>query len=380
MPTLSDKFKGMKAKAQSTEPVWKGPNSNDWNGGITYSMLCRFLNCRERFRVKYILGLETHGTFNPSIEYGHMWHACEEGLAAGHHWNAHLDLYLQQVIKRYSTQQEQIWKYYNVCKVQFPIYVDWWKQHPDVQQRTPLLQEQVFDVKYKLPSGRYVRLRGKWDSVDAVTHRRQKRLWVQENKTKSSPDEQSVQQQLQADLQTMLYLIPLRHECSGGAPYKFPGLQGQQIAGVRYNVIRRPLSGGKHSIKPHKQRGKKKITPAETMDAFYARLGKLIASEPEFFFMRWNAEVSPAEVLRFEQRTLVPILEQVCDWWEYMKMVEFDPWNKEQPCNNYIHWQHPHGVYNVLNEGGHTELDEYLSNGSELGLERNETLFKELVE
>jgi hypothetical protein len=74
-------------------------------------------------------------------------------------------------------------------------------------------------------------------------------------------------------------------------------------------------------------------------------------------------------------------LEQLCDWWEWVKDNP-DPWEKgiisgKAACGG-IHWRTPYGFYNVLAEGGSTELDEYLASGSELGLERTSKLFREL--
>src|SRR5688572_23342153 len=63
-------------------PLWKGPESDDPNGGITFSALSRFLCCRERFRLVMIEGLRPADGFNHKIEYGQMWHACEEAHAA----------------------------------------------------------------------------------------------------------------------------------------------------------------------------------------------------------------------------------------------------------------------------------------------------------
>jgi hypothetical protein len=45
-----------------------------------------------------------------------------------------------------------------------------------------------------------------------------------------------------------------------------------------------------------------------------------------------------------------------------------------------VHWRHPFGVYDALNEGGSSDLDEYLETGSTVGLERASTLFPELEE
>ncbi len=330
---------------------------------MTQGMLSRFLVCRERFRLRVVEGLRPAPMFQHRIEYGQMWHTCEEYHAQGQAWEGALKLHAQDLCRLYPTQQEQIQHWYNVCKVQFPVYVKYWGKHPDVKSRTPLLQEQVFDVPYNLPSGRIVRLRGKWDAVDVIGKGKNAAVYLQENKTKGDIDELQLKRQLQFDLQTMLYLVALEQYARHGVPMQFA--ENRPVAGVRYNVVRRPLSGWRHSI-----RQTQKETPAE----FYARLGGLIEEEPAFFFMRWKVEVTPGDMRAFEHRCLVPLLESLCDWWSWID----SPAGRKDPFGDHVHWQTPYGFYNVMAEGGSTELDEFLATRSELGLVRNAPLFTEL--
>jgi hypothetical protein len=148
---------------------------------------------------------------------------------------------------------------------------------------------------------------------------------------------------------------------------------------VRYNVIRRPLSGGKGTIRQHQP--SKSNPMGESEIAYYARLATYIDAEPETYFMRWKVEVGSHDMKKFCRESLDPILEQLCDWWEHVSGTS----SRESPfyCraaeNDYmIHWRHPFGVYNSLDEGGASELDEYLASGSELGLERTTNLYPEL--
>ncbi len=326
-----------------------------------------------------------------------MWHVCEECLAEGKPWEEPLLNYARTLAQQYRHQQNEVEKWYQVCKVQFPIYVDYWAKHKHTITREPLAQEMQFKVPYQLPSGRVVFLRGKWDSVDIV---KKKYIYLQENKSKSEIDEPALRNQLQFDMQTMMYLVALyklfeysEEGTTLDTEEMLPAAEewgnvvypaNHVIAGVRYNVICRPLSGGKGSIRPHKARGTKNITPAETMEAFYNRLAGVIRDEcfdakgkplqTSSFFARFDCQVSSEDVQRFEQRFLIPILEQLCDWWAFMEECYYLPWNSNQK----IHWQHPYGVYNVLNEGGRSDLDECLMNGSEVGLQRVKNLFPEL--
>lgn len=355
-------------------PLWTGPSGEGPNGGITFSALSRFLTCRERFRVKMIEGLAPNKKFEHRMYYGHMWHACEEALAGKKDWKRALVDYTQPLMKEFPLDREQVTHWMNVCAYQFPLYVDYWKKHPDVKNRTPLEQEEVFDVAYTLPSGRIVRLRGKRDSVDLIKKNGKNGVWLQENKSKGNPDESEIRRQLKNDLQTMMYLIAL--DSSG--QYKEP------IAGVRYNVIRRPLSGGKGTIKRLEGKQLKAgYKEGETWTEFYKRAAQYIIDEPEAFFMRWEFDVTEKDIEEFKRMTLNPILEQLCDWYHSITdFVGYEAWLNDKimraEYSPYLNYRHPFGCINTVDEYGWTEIDDYLMNGSMVGLKRADALFTEL--
>ena len=373
--SLKNKLKG---KEVITGPAWKGPEVD----GITQSLLSKFLVCRERFRIQVIEGLKPADRFSKGLEYGNMWHICEEHFAAGNDWLQPLTQYCARLCQKYPTDQQEIDKWYNVCKIQFPVYVDFWSKHKDVRSRTPLLQEENFKVPYELPSGRVVLLRGKFDSVDLIGKGRSAGIYLQENKSKGDIDEEKMRRQLESgfDLQTMMYLIALeefhkREFVVGETSYSsFP------VKGVRYNVVRRPLSGGKGSIR--QKQGSKNV-PAETASEFYNRLKTdYIEAEPEYFFMRWKVEVSGQDIERFKQQCFNPILEQLCDWYTCMMTdlddPRFDRSITIKETKQLVHYRMPSGIYNPLTEGRETEYDEYLLTGNTVGLERVKNLFPEL--
>ena len=356
-----------KVKAERTKPVesvWKGPS--DPEGGITQSLLSVFLCCRERFHLRVIEGLGPPDQFNHRMEYGSMWHLCEEVYAScpgTDYWKRDLKDYCQGLCRKYPLNQQQIVHWYNVCKMQFPIYLEYWAKTADEKRRKPHMQEQTFSVPYSLPSGRVVWLRGKWDGVSQYG----RQFYLDENKTKGEVNAEQIRRQMDFDLQTMLYLVALRNS---------EEVPEHRVAGVRYNVVLRPLSGGKNSIRQHKPT--KGNPSGESDEEFYARLGGLIAAEPDFCFHRWTVDITSRDVDRFCTQFLTPILEQLCDWWEWMQLVT-TPGCEFQDING-IHWRTPYGFYNVLGEGGSTDVDEYLATGSEVGLVRGKPLFQELEE
>jgi hypothetical protein len=393
MPGISEKLAAGSIAPEVTEPLWTGPNGTGPNGGVTQGLLGRWLVCRERARIHLIEGLRPPEQFNRALHYGQMWHMCEESLAAGVDHERPLTDYCRQLCRQFPLQQTEVTKWYRVCQVQFPEYVKWWAAHPDVTGRTPLLQEAKFDVPYTLPSGRKVRLRGKWDSVDLVDSS----IWLKENKSKADVDEPLMMRMLTSgfEIQTMLYLTALMEVDVELVP-AYP------IAGVCYNVVRRPLSGGRGTItqkqgKPadgcgncggsgktpklgkvcSKCRGTGCVagTPAETDDEFYARLlNDYIAKEPETYFFRWQVRILPGDVARFKRECLDPILEQLCTWYDEVTGSTLATCNYPPPQN----YRMPYGVYSTLVDGGVTEVDRYADSGDRVGLERTSVLFPEL--
>lgn len=372
-------------------PLWQGPCDKGPHGGITQSMLQKFLICRERFRVRYVLGLQPKHTFNPKSSYGDMWHVCEEALAKHNGpvsfsnpcppWTQPLAEFCAGLIQANPMKVEEISHWAATCATQFPVYNDYWAKHPDVCNRTPLMQEQVFDVPYQIPSGRIVRLRGKYDAVDLIEENGVKGVWLQENKTKGKVDEGVMKRQLTFDMQTMYYLVTLHEMQEDMKSLLRP--DGERVTpfllspvmGVRYNVIRRPFSGGVGTIRRHKPT--KSNPQGESFDGFYKRFSQdYLEADPGYWFMRWKVRIGAGDLLKFRNQFLDPILEQLCDWWEFVGK-EKDVWASSR--NGGTHWRMPFGCYNSLTEGsGQTDLDEYLENGNTVGLERAQELFKEL--
>jgi hypothetical protein len=397
--TLAQALKGQRLPKLSISevknPVWTGPSREGPQGGVTQSLLSRFLVCRERFRLLVVEGLKLADSFSHRLEFGSMWHVCEENLAKSprainnllSHIGVPLTHYCQHLCKRYPTQQGEVDKYYQLCKVMFPLYVEHWSRNKEEKNRTPLLQEQKFDVPYKLSSGRMVRLRGKFDAADLIGKGRGSGIYLFETKTKGDINEQQIVRQLSFDLQTMLYLIALQsvqHDYVTDTPGDALGEWGNSILGVRYNVIRRPLSGGKGDVRLRKD---------ESIASLCERLEEKIREEPGNWFMRWKVEVSQADIDKFRRECLDPILEQLCDWWEWImlssrfgpKSSPFDagPYKVGEPgtgkAGDGIHWRLPYGIFNPLAEGKSSDLDHHLANGSTVGLQRTSELFPELA-
>lgn len=367
MPKFNDVLKNAPKLQKREVPFWKGPLID----GVTCSLLHKFLECRERFRLKTMEGLTKKEGWDHKLSYGNMWHVCEEAFANSGNpivqlpWQKSLENYCRQEIKKYPMASNDIEHWYNVCLVQFPEYINYWKSHPENSNKTNLFQEKAFNILYTLPSGDQITLRGKWDSIDIVE---KEGIYLQENKTKGQVNEQSIYKQLSFDMQTMLYLVALKKFQLGSGEKE---LGTHLIKGVRYNVIRRPLSGGKGTIRQTKK---------ETKQEYYNRLAQYIKDEPEHYFMRWKVLITEQDIENFRLKFLDPILQQLVLWYN-----EVNSWyEKGQPGSVFsqttTHYQAPYGTFNSVAAGYETIYDNYLATGSELGLDQVTTLYPELEE
>lgn len=381
-------------------PFWKGPDVD----GITQSLLGRFLECRERFRLKVVEGLIEDEGFSRPLGFGNLWHAAEEARLGGHDWLQAVQKYRRKLDLRYPNDAAEVMKWYKVCAVTFPIYLEYWSKHKDESKAKPILEEISFAVPYTLPSGRSVLLRGKWDALRLLDLPKSKKqgIYIKEHKTKGEIDEEGILKTLGFNFQTMMYQIALRtwtqtflskavfNERTYPSPEKATLLvkalqKGLLPAGVLYNVVRRPLAD-RYAIKQRK---------TESIDQFYQRLGQTIREDSftkgkpkqkSNYFMRWKVEITDEDIEEFKLKTFHPILESLWDWWEWIRVDPFNPWNRTEDrmaCANLSghspHFQAPWGVHNSLAGGFRGSYFELLTSGRDYGLIKSETLFPELA-
>jgi hypothetical protein len=350
--------------------VWKGP----YVDGVTQTHLQKFLECRERFRLYMMEGLTPTPIFNRYIEYGNFYHLCDDAMSKGSHWDFVLGRYAGELLSKYPSQQNEILRWVQIFRRQYPLYLDYWDRN-GIEAQT-LLSEHVFDVQYILPSGRTVRLRGKWDGVYEINNG----VWLWETKTKGEVDIGVITKQLTYDLQTMFYIVALLTNTNSLEEYNPFNTPERPLRGIYYNVIRRPLSGGLHSIKQYEP--SKRNPRGESDSEFYARLEEEMVSDPEYFFHRWQVVLSNHDVARFRRQCLDPILESLCDWWEHISScyrVGVDNFYSKSGWSGVTHLRTPYGLWNSLADGGMGPMDEFLNTGSDIGLERTDNLFPELT-
>lgn len=350
----------VKAKPKQQASLWKGPIDD----GITYSMLCKFLQCRERFRLKVVEGLEEDIGWKYQMEYGSLFHEAMEADSGGKPWLPALEKYHQKLASKYLGNEADIDKWVQIAKMQFPIYKEFWRNHPTNQNRRPIFEEEPFRIEFDIdsllsqafgpnrPNRQFVTLRGKIDAC----FERGGAVYLQENKTKGEIDQDGISLTIDQNLQTCIYHEALRKI--------LPPEKIKKIAGTDYNIIRRPLSD-----RNAPRQGKK-----ERLDLFIARVGKLMAANPSHHFFRWTVPMRYPQLARFRQRYLIPGLHQLSQWWDSIKDDPFNPWDR--PEN--LHFQFPFGIYHSMERGYRGDYFDLLTSGSKRGLRKIDNLFPEV--
>ena len=383
---------GRELEMSKQKTLWGGP----YEQGVTQSLLNKFLFCRERFRLLVIHGLREPRKFDHYIQYGQIWHEAEEAFSGGYDWKKAMRTYVQKITREFPDSTAEITKWYQIAKRQFVSYIKHWENHTDMDGKEPIAQEHEFCHEYVLPSGRVIYLRGKIDAIDWIKGSRRGNSFVynQENKTKgsSSLDEDKIGGELVLNLQTMLYQL---NTCLFGE--KTGQFSPEQVKGTRYNVVRRPLSFGcEYFIKQRSGRlvndpkikyprgfkgEKKKIRKGQESDTqFYNRLATHFEEDPSYWFKRWKVEIHKGDMDSFLEKVLHPILEDLCDWWDWI--IEdidnpFRPDDRGIPGGG-VHYMMPFGVYNPLAEGRQGSYYDYLMTGSDHSLEVVDELMPEL--
>mgnify|MGYP000101818090 CR=1 FL=1 len=368
-----------KLRMEAPTIFWKGPIEQ----GVTQSIVGDYVTCGERCRIKKVLGLDKPEEFNKNLDYGNMWHTCEEYYYKKLDWKEALKKVTTTYCRDYPSQQEDIYKWYRACELQYEVYLKYWKKHEHEKTRKNIFTEKEFEVEYRPKgyTGEPFLLRGKWDGLDLIKNLNKLGIFFQENKTKSEIDDVQLTRSLKFDLQTMFYLVALY--TSRNKIEELKKHKDIPIAGVRYNVIRRPLSGGKGSITRHKATKNK---PEETLESYFGRLKEVFEENASTFFARYTVLVQPWEIKQFQEEFLDPVLLNLKDdyeWWKFCFNKDEEVYNyqlrQEQfPTHYRRHFRLPYSIWNPIAEGYRASVDDYLDSGSTVGLRRRKRVFPEL--
>lgn len=253
--------------------------------GITQSLLTAFLNCK--LRCKLILEGWQTPTPKESLFFGSLFHKLlEEHYTLESEYIVDLGDFLKTENKLYSSITSEIKeKSFAMAEALYEPYTDFWGMKDG--QKDWIELEPVFEVLATIPrfsDRKKIPLRGRIDGV----FRLKGKLWLLETKTKSQIDEYGLQTQLALDFQNLFYIMVAEE------------LFGEGIAGVLYNVIRKP------------QLRQKK---GEPLEKFAQRMKDDVESRPEHYFKRYEVKYTLRNIKEFRQE-LQPLLTDYCFWVE----------------------------------------------------------------
>lgn len=313
--------------------------------GISYSLLSRFINCRERFRLYAVEGMREEFSALDSMNWGTYFHELIElhskypnSTPAG-------------IIRRAKKKVSGLPK--KQADAVFHKYVE----HYAECNYNYVGQEIEFRVPYVLPNGKKINLVGK---TDEILLQPDKTLWIQENKTKEKINEFKIECGLIDDLQTMMYSTCVQI------------LMKKPVTGVVYNVVRKPSSKPKTLPKTKTRPARKETTPE-----YISRLNEEIDKNPNHYFKRWEIPFPPGHLEAWQKRSFDPLLMQLYRWWESVKHDPFSPWTTPSGEPNLLHWRKPFGVYDNMTTGVGDFFD-YLNRGLSVGVSVGNEPFPEL--
>jgi len=386
---------------------------NPYTDGVTQSLLRKFILCRERFRIRYILGLSKPMQWAQPLEFGSMWHDADE---EPNNFVKRINEYGVKLITKYPHNSKEVYECTELCKQHYYQYMIY-KQSLYSSSTTTLPSmkldvistEQTFNVPINFINYDYqtvtVPIRGKFDAIlgvptsikdcyperEGLTYYEQKvkdgkrKLVLKETKTKGSIDGEYILDTMTNNLQVMLYLVALRK--------LYPD---HEIEGVIYNVIGRAL-GDQSAPK----RRKDELYVEYLKRAFYTYeysgskqggssypIGKLdkdkkptASPNHKKWFREFQVTITNDEIDRFEAGTLDYLLREITAWWDSVTRTDgIGTLPRENPFDSMRHFTMPSGIFDNLPRGYKGDDYDLIYKGNTSGYEKNEVWFPELVE
>jgi len=285
--------------------VWEGP----YLGGVTQSILIRFLQCPFKFYLHYYCGLKSPGEPQENLVFGDIMHVGLEHLITRRDYDFAKEMMYIHIIKQYKKQ---------VPDHLFPLLCEMISLYDltYLDTLTDIKTEQEINQPYYIESiNTAIKIRGKKD-VSASN-------MICDHKCKGYTEPLSTLNELKRDLQMNLYAA-----ASG------------YVTEWYYDLIKIPDVNG-FSFPP--------LKAAESNDAWMHR------AFHQYSNIKWNYPIAqnknhwvtqlgpihqPYESCRnFMLTTFDPICRRLLRWWEHVTSPTFDPNNPE--CYNDIFYVQP---------------------------------------
>lgn len=306
---------------------WPGP----YEGGITQSLLTRFLQDPYSFYIYAVLGLEEPEELHPNLVWGDTFHVglehlieipCTSDNFSPEDWGEIDNAVDSYINKEYPSAPDT---YPFSIKEMLRLYNDNFKR-----DHAPFETEAKFKKEYKTSHGHTVTLRGKYDGVE-VEHREKVQInettlkevvsygdTLIEHKAKGKIDPQQTKDEIPFDLQTNLYCL------TSGCRH------------VIYDLIKIPDTAWS---KP--QRRAMQRPSSYVQDLYYNKQwGDFpIIQKKHLWVSQLHIHLTEESIQQYVERTIDPLIDLVCNYWEHVNDPNFD-WQNPK-CFNHLFYHTP---------------------------------------
>jgi len=265
------------------------PQFNPLKEGISQSLLCGFLKCRQMSKIN-LEGWTPLKTASV-LQFGEMAHGVLERLYTEDRKKPPTT----EEVLRFIKEQVDIWEKsprgqrasgedaeqleMNTALLEavLPSYFKFWGKE-DFGGLKWLALEKEFEIDFQ-----GYKLRGK---IDGVYNKGG--IWVFETKTKGRIEEQNIAELLAFDFQSDYYTLACEK------------MYGKMPVGMRYNIIRRPGQ---------------KLGKKENLSSFKTRVEDEVLADPKHYFIRYRVDKTKKDLDIFKKE-LRQILDEFRDWVE----------------------------------------------------------------
>jgi hypothetical protein len=279
----------VRRKRKQTRPVKLKDRPYVIEDGVTQSLITTWKRCRVAAR-RYLDGWRPNELREP-LAYGSFWHKLleelyikvKQGVPRDELVESHFEDVADEWVgsrKTWTSSMELSTVHLLVAKARalWPGYCEHWADDFDPDKWFSL--EAKFDVEWQ-----GYRLRGMIDGVMVidvkVKGKKRREVWLLETKTKGQVDK-ALADLLSFDFQNGYYITAAEVALA-------ELLQGEEIAGVLYNIVRRPQH---------------KLASGESLPQFTARIAADVAKRPDHFFMRSEIIYPEIERKQFKRELL----------------------------------------------------------------------------
>jgi hypothetical protein len=294
------------------KPAWAGP----FKGGLTQSIINRFLDCPFRFYLYAVLGLEDPENINPNLMWGSICHRGLEYLLSTNVPVAEFDdatkADLLQTLKNYTTKE------YPQAPASFPysayemclLYDDTYKQTDDFKAEVKFSATTHPLASHTTARGNQVTFRGKLDGEGHVR--------MAEHKCVGYSDPQQSRLETPEDLQLNLYMY---------------------ITGIReciYDKIKIPDT---NKWCPQKRSAERSQNWIERIYHTHYYKEYPIAKNKFLWMDQFVVYRTDEEIDTYFKFVIEPLVDLMCAYWEYVNSDDFDP--NDPRCYNELFYIKP---------------------------------------